>query len=101
MIVLLCTVTISGKNTINTIILNYHKKYVKLIVPNQLNNAELFITPKGVVRLILLQIEFDKNASFVSVEVNYTFPQSWFGDYRSLRFLCVCFGGRIFCFYEV
>lgn len=24
----------------------------------------------------------------------------WFGDYRGLRFLCVHFGGRIFCFME-
>ena len=42
--------------------------------------------------------EFDKNANSVSVRVRKLICADWFGDYRSLRFLCGCFGSRTFYF---
>ena len=43
--------------------------------------------------------EFDKNANSFNVLVfNYARILNWFGDYRSLRFLCGYFGSRTFYF---
>ena len=42
--------------------------------------------------------EFDKNANFISMNAEMLFVLNWFGDYRSLRFLCGYFGWRTFYF---
>ena len=44
--------------------------------------------------------EFDKNANSVSMNAEMLFVLNWFGDYRSLRFLCGYFGSRTFYFYR-
>ncbi len=74
-------------------------------MPNQLNiknrgNLFIFI---GIVMLFAYTniCEFDKNANSINVLV-YLLPfiLNWFGDYRSLRFLCGYFGSRTFYFKE-
>ncbi len=55
-----------------------------------------FFTEKVYSFLRTNKLEFDKNANSGSVGAFVRFPQSWFGDYRSLRFLCGYFGSRTF-----
>ena len=43
--------------------------------------------------------EFDKNANSISMNAEVLYVLKWFGDYRSLRFLCGYFGSRTFCFW--
>ena len=40
--------------------------------------------------------EFDKNANSISMNAEMLFVLNWFGDYRSLHFLCDYFGSRTF-----
>ena len=77
---------------------------VKLIVPNQLNiNVGAVYLFKGIIALFFSVFvnEFDKNANSISMNAEMLFVLNWFGDYRSLRFLCGYFGSRTFCFLEV
>ena len=69
-----------------------------IFMPNQLNNAKSVISLWEYYVFLCLLNEFDKNANSVSVGTRDSFPQSWFGDYRSLRFMCGYFGSRTFLF---
>ena len=48
--------------------------------------------------LLLYQFGIDKNANSITTGMVHTVLRNWFGDYRSLHFLCVCFGRRTFLF---
>jgi len=69
----------------------------KLGVPNQLNtmNKEYFC-PRDNIPFLRSYYEFDKNANSISMNAEMLFVLNWFGDYRSLRFLCGYFGSRTF-----
>lgn len=47
------------------------------------------------------RIEFDKNVNSVSVRVRKLVCADWFGDYWSLRFLCVASVAHFFIFRRI
>ena len=65
-------------------------------MPNQLNTNTKSIFNRDIIPFLCSYYEFDKNANSISMNAEMLFVLNWFGDYRSLRFLCGCFGSRTF-----
>ena len=51
---------------------------------------------RDAIPFLRLYCEFDKNANSISMNAEMLFVLNWFGDYRSLHFLCDYFGSRTF-----
>ena len=70
---------------------------VILFMPNQLNNAEgIFFV--GILYLFTHRMNLIKMQILILWVKSICFLWSWFGDYRSLRFLCGYFDSRTFYF---
>ena len=67
-------------------------------MPNQFNTMERVFRLRDIIPFLRLYCEFDKNANSISMNAEMLFVLNWFGDYRSLRFLCGYFGSRTFYF---
>ena len=70
-------------------------------MPNQLNTTHKeYFCLRDIIPFLCSYYEFDKNANSISMNAEMLFVLNWFGDYRSLRFLCGYFGSRTFYFYR-
>ena len=58
-------------------------------------NKEYFCL-RDIIPFLCSYCEFDKNANSISMNAEMLFVLNWFGDYRSLHFMCGCFGSRTF-----
>ena len=68
-------------------------------MPNQFNTMEKeYFCLRDIIPFLRSYYEFDKNANSISMNAEMLFVLNWFGDYRSLRFLCGYFGSRTFYF---
>ena len=70
-------------------------------MPNQLNNAEgIFLFYRDSIPFCTHRMNLIKMQILILWVISICFLRSWFGDYRSLRFLCDYFGSRTFYFIE-
>ncbi len=70
----------------------------KLIVPNQFNNRQCAPLTKGYYTIFAYMSMNLIKKQIPAIYVRECIILNWFGDYRSLRFLCGYFGSRIFYF---
>ena len=71
-----------------------------MIMPNQFNIKRGIFVFIGILYPFANTVNLIKNANSAVLVCSNALILNWFGDYRSLRFLCGYFGSRTFYFYR-